>query len=147
METAAASRMLLRRGLLLEYLTLAWNVVGTVVLMFAAVASGSVALAGFGVDSLIEIIASSVVIWQLKGETGSGRERRALRAISIAFGLLAIYIAAQSAITLTAQSHPGRSTVAIVWLAVTVVTMFALAAGKRATGAGSGTWCCSLRRG
>jgi len=134
METAAAGRMLLRRGLSLEYLTLAWNVVGTVVLMIAAVASGSVALAGFGVDSLIEIVASSVVIWQLKGQAGSGRERRALRAISIAFVLLAIYIAVQSVITLTAQSHPGRSTVGIVWLAVTVITMFVLAAGKRATG-------------
>lgn len=74
----ATSRMLLRRGLALEYLTPAWNVVGTIVLVLAAIASGSVALAGFRVDSLVEIVASSVVVWQLKGEAGSGRERRAL---------------------------------------------------------------------
>jgi divalent metal cation (Fe/Co/Zn/Cd) transporter len=62
--------MLLRRGLLLEYVTLGWNVVGVVVLAIAAIAARSVALAGFGVDSLIEIVASAVVVWQLKGEGG-----------------------------------------------------------------------------
>ena len=91
----ATTRMLLRRGLRLEYATLSWNVVGTVVLLNAAIAAGSVALAGFGVDSMIEIVASAVVVWQLKGEVGSGRERRALRIIAVAFVLLALYIAAK----------------------------------------------------
>lgn len=127
-------RMLLRRGLMLEYATLGWNVVGVVVLAVAAIAAGSVALAGFGVDSLIEIVASAVVVWQLKGEQGSDRERRALRIIAIAFVLLAIYIAVQSAITFASGARPGHSTVGIVWLAVTVVAMFGLAAGKRDTG-------------
>lgn len=125
---------LLQRGLMLEYATLSWNVVGTVVLVVAAAAAGSVALAGFGVDSLIEIVASAVVVWQLKGEAGSGRERRALRIIAIAFVLLAIYIAVQSAVTLGSHSHPGHSTLGIVWLAATVLAMFGLAAGKRDTG-------------
>ena len=128
------SRMLLRRGLMLEYLTLSWNVVGTVVLLISAFAAGSVALAGFGVDSMIEIVASAVVVWQLKSEGGSGRERRALRIIAVAFVLLAIYIAAQSAVVLTSRSHPGRSALGIAWLAVTVGAMSALAAGKRDTG-------------
>ena len=80
MQTGTStSRMLLRRGLMLEYATLGWNVVGAVILILAAAAASSVALAGFGVDSLIEIVASAVVVWQLKGEQGSGRERRALR--------------------------------------------------------------------
>jgi len=127
-------RLLLRRGLLLECATLSWNVVGTVVLMIAAVATGSVAFAGFGVDSLIEIVASAVVVWQLKGEVGSGRERQALRLIAVAFVLLAVYIAAQAAVTFGSRSHPGHSTVGIVWLAATVMAMFALAAGKRDTG-------------
>jgi divalent metal cation (Fe/Co/Zn/Cd) transporter len=130
----ATSRMLLRRGLMLEYLTLSWNVVGTVVLLISALAAGSVALAGFGVDSMIEIVASAVVVWQLKGEIGSGRERRALQIIAIAFVLLAIYIAVQSAIVLTSRSHPGHSVLGIAWLAVTVVVMFSLASGKRDTG-------------
>ncbi len=97
---AASSRILLRRGLLLAYLTLARNGAGTVVLMIAAVAPGSVTLAGFGVDSLTEILASSIVVWQLKGD-GVGRERRALRGTAIAFALLAIHIAVKSAILLT----------------------------------------------
>jgi divalent metal cation (Fe/Co/Zn/Cd) transporter len=130
----ASNHQLLQRGLMLEYATLSWNVVGTVVLIIAAVAVSSVALAGFGVDSLIEIVASAVVVWQLKGEQGSGRERRALRIIAVAFVLLAIYIAVQIAVTLTSQSHPGHSTLGIVWLAATVLAMFALAAGKRNTG-------------
>jgi len=125
---------LLRRGFALEYATLAWNVVGAVVLVLAAIATGSVALAGFGVDSLIEIVASAVVVWQLKGGAGAGRERRALRIIAISFALLALYIAVQTAVTLSSHTHPGHSIVGILWLATTVLVMFALAAGKRHTG-------------
>lgn len=134
MDSAVANGALLRRGLMLEYATLVWNVVGVVVLAIAAIAAGSVALAGFGVDSLIEIVASAVVVWQLKGEEGSDRERRALRIIALAFVLLAIYIAVQSGVTLTSGRHPRHSTLGIIWLAVTVVAMLALAAGKRDTG-------------
>ena len=105
---ALTSRILLRRGMMLEYATLAWNVVGVVVLAVAAIAAGSVALAGFGVDSLIEIVASAVVVWQLKGEEGSDRERRALRIIAVAFVLLAIYIAVQTAVTFTSGTRPGH---------------------------------------
>lgn len=126
--------MLGRRGLALEYATLAWNVVGTAVLILAALAAGSVALAGFGVDSLIEIVASTVVVWQLKGGAGARRERRALRIIAVAFVLLAAYMAVQTSVTLTSASHSGHSTLGIVWLALTVLTMLALAAGKRNTG-------------
>ena len=126
--------VLLRRGLLLEYATLGWNVVGSVVLAIAAVAAGSVALASFGVDSLIEIVASAVVVWQLKGEQGSERERAALRIIAVAFLLLAVYIAVQSVVVFTSGTRPGHSALGIIWLAVTVLAMFALAAGKRQTG-------------
>ncbi len=133
-HSSPANRSLLRRGLWLEYATLSWNVVGAVVLILIAAVTDSVAFAGFGVDSLIEIIASAVVVWELKGETRSGRERIALRTIAVAFALLAIYIAVQSAVTLSSRSHPGHSAPGIVWLAVTVVVMFALAAGKRDVG-------------
>ena len=82
--TPVTRQRLLRRGLRLEYATLAWNVVGSVVLLAAAVAVGSLALAGFGVDSVIEIVASAVVVWQLKGTAGDARDRRALRVIATA---------------------------------------------------------------
>lgn len=124
---------LTRRGLLLEYATLGWNVVGTVVVIVAAVAAGSVALAGFGLDSLIEIFASVVVVWQLKG-VHEARERQALRMIGVAFFVLAIYILAQCAYTLLRANHPSTSTAGIIWLAATLGTMLLLAQGKRVTG-------------
>lgn len=130
----ASPEMLVQRGLRLEYATLGWNVVGAAVLAVAAVTAGSVALAGFGVDSVIEILASAVVVWQLRGEEGSRRERRALRLIAVAFGLLAIYIAVQIAVTVSSRSHPGPSALGITWLAATVLAMFALAWGKQLTG-------------
>ena len=80
--------------------------IGTVVVIAAALAAGSVALAGFGLDSLIEIGASTIVIWQLKDTTGT-REQRALRLIGIAFIALAVYIAGQAAYTLIADSSPA----------------------------------------
>lgn len=126
-------RALLRRGFALEYVTLGWNVAGIIVLGFAAVAARSVALAGFGLDSLIEIGASAVVIWELSA-TGEGRQRRALRAIGAAFTLLALYLAVQSTLVLAAGYRPHHSSAGIAWTAVTAVVMFTLAAGKSRTG-------------
>jgi divalent metal cation (Fe/Co/Zn/Cd) transporter len=124
---------LLRRGLRLEYATLGWNVVGTVVVVSAAVAARSVALAGFGLDSLIEIFASVVVVWELTG-ADQGRERRALRLIGAAFFLLALYILGQTAYTLLARARPAPSPGGIVWLAATLAAMLLLSRGKRITG-------------
>jgi divalent metal cation (Fe/Co/Zn/Cd) transporter len=126
--------VLLRRGFFLEYATLGWNVVGIVVLGIAAFAARSVALVGFGLDSLIEIGASTVVIWELSG-TGELRQRRALRLIGTAFVLLAVYLVIQSTWVLVAGFHPHHSPLGIGWTAVTAAAMFALAAGKARTGA------------
>jgi divalent metal cation (Fe/Co/Zn/Cd) transporter len=124
---------LLRRGFALEYVTLGWNVAGIVVLAIAAVAARSVALAGFGLDSLIEIGASTVVIWELSG-TGEDRQRRGLRLIGYAFTALALYLLIQSTLVLAAGYHPRHSAAGIIWTAVTAAVMFALAAGKARTG-------------
>ena len=104
---------LLRRGFALEYATLAWNVIGIVVLAVAAVSARSVALAGFGLDSLIEIGASTVVIWELSG-TGEQRQRRGLRLIGYAFAALAVYLLVQSTVVLATGTtrgtrYPGSS--------------------------------------
>ncbi len=131
--SAVTRRLLLRRGLRLEYATIAWNVVGSVLVLAAAAAARSVALAGFGLDSLIEIVASAVVVWQLTG-TDKARERTALRVIGYAFVLLALYIGAQSLYVLAVGFKPHRSIVGISWLALTALAMFALAYGKSATG-------------
>jgi divalent metal cation (Fe/Co/Zn/Cd) transporter len=124
---------LVRRGFVLEYLTLGWNVVGIVILAVAAIAARSVALAGFGLDSLIEIGASTVVIWELSG-IGEDRQRHGLRLIGYAFAMLALYLLLQSTLVLAAGYHPRHSPLGIAWTAVTAVAMFALAAGKTRTG-------------
>jgi divalent metal cation (Fe/Co/Zn/Cd) transporter len=130
-------RVLVRRGFVLEYLTLGWNVAGIVVLGFAAFAARSVALAGFGLDSLIEIGASTVVIWELSG-SGEQRQRAALRLIGAAFALLAVYLAVQSTAVLVMGYRPHHSSLGIAWTAITAAVMFALAAGKAATGTALG---------
>lgn len=132
-EASAVHTKLLRRGLGLEYATLAWNVVGTVIVVTAAVAARSVALAGFGLDSLIEIFASIVVVWQLTG-TDARREKRALRLIGAAFFALALYIVGELVVTLATQTHPTRSSLGIAWLSATFIAMLMLASGKRVTG-------------
>jgi len=132
-EGQTTDTRLLRRGLYLEYATLGWNVVGVVIVVAAALAARSVALAGFGLDSLIEIFASVIVVWQLTG-INQHRERRALRLIGGAFFALAVYILGQEAFTVTAGIRPTTSVGGIVWLAATLIAMLLLAQGKRITG-------------
>ena len=124
---------LLRRGLILEYITLGWNVVGVVIVILAALAARSVALAGFGLDSLIEIFASMVVVWQLTG-VHLQRERMALRLIGIAFIALVIYLVTQLLYTFLTGTHPTPSVGGIAWIAATFIAMLLLALGKRITG-------------
>jgi divalent metal cation (Fe/Co/Zn/Cd) transporter len=132
-RATALRKATLRRGFVLEYLTLAWNTVGIVILGYAAIAARSVALAGFGLDSLIEIGASTVVIWELSG-TGADRQRQALRLIGAAFAALAVYLMIQSTWVLAAGYRPRHSPVGIAWTAITAVAMLALAYGKARTG-------------
>ncbi|TAM70410.1 MAG: cation transporter [Microbacteriaceae bacterium] len=125
--------VLRRRGFVLEWVTLAWNVVGVIVLAVLAVSAASTALAGFGLDSLIEIGASTVVLWELSG-TGARRRQRALRLIGFAFIALAGYLLVQSAVALLTQHHPDGSVGGIVWTAITAGCMFTLATLKTRTG-------------
>jgi divalent metal cation (Fe/Co/Zn/Cd) transporter len=129
-ETHARAR---RVGFLLEWITLAWNVVGVAVLAVLAIQASSVALAGFGLDSLIEIGASVVVIWELSG-SGAARTQRALRLIGVAFVLLAAYLLGQSTIALLAGHRSSPTVAGIVWTAVTATVMFVLAGGKARVG-------------
>lgn len=128
---------LLRRGFALEWVTLGWNVVGVGVLAAAAYTAHSVAAAGFGLDSLIEIGASVVVVWELKAGSGPGdeaRQRRAVRLIGLAFVALAVFLVVQAIIVLTGGVHPRHSPLGIAWTAITAAVMFALASGKARVG-------------
>ena len=125
---------LLSRGRRLEVVTLGWNVAGIVVLGVAAIAARSVALAGFGLDSLIEIGASTVVIWELSG-IAEERQGRAMKLIGLAFVILAGYLTVQSTVVLVVGYRPHHSVLGMIWTAITAAVMFALAAGKARTGA------------
>jgi len=125
--------VLVRRGFVLEYVTLGWNVVGIVILAISAIAARSVALAGFGLDSLIEIGASTVVVWELSG-AGEERQRRGLALIGYAFAVLGLYLLIQSSLVLASGYRPRHSPLGIAWTAATAIAMFILSAGKARTG-------------
>ena len=106
---------------------------GIVVLAYAAIAARSGALGGFALDSVIEIGASTVVLWEL-ADTGHDRQLRALRLIGVAFVCLSVYLALQSTIILAIGYHPKPSPLGIAWTAATAGVMFALASGKARLG-------------
>src|SRR5881275_3607914 len=110
------------RGIALEVATLGWNIVAVPLLGLLAATASSVALAGFALDSLIEIGASTVVIWELSG-TGEDRQRRGLRLIGYAFAALAVYLLVQSTVVLATGYHPRHSVPGIGWTAVTAAVM------------------------
>jgi divalent metal cation (Fe/Co/Zn/Cd) transporter len=122
-----------RRGILLEWVTLGWNIIGVIVLAVTAWRASSVALAGFGLDSLIEIGASTVVLWELAG-TPQTRQRRGLKLIGFAFIALALYLLIQSGLALAVGHHAQPSPAGITWTAVTAAVMFTLAWAKTRTG-------------
>ncbi|MES2092294.1 MAG: cation transporter [Actinomycetota bacterium] len=125
--------LLRRRGFGLEFVTLGWNAVGVVVLAVLAAGASSVALVGFGLDSLIEIGASIVVIWELSG-SGAQRRQRALHLIGVAFAILAVYLFAQSSLALLTAHRATPGIGGIAWTGSTALVMFVLAFGKRRTG-------------
>ncbi len=130
----------------MEYVTLAWNVVGIVVLAVAALTARSVVLAGVGLDSLIEIGASTVVIWELSG-SGKRRQQRALRLIGVGFALLAVYLLVQSTWVPATGFHPHHSTLGIVWTVIAAAVMFAWPWARPIPAPRSTTWCWRPRAG
>lgn len=124
----------LRRGRQLEMTTLGWNVVGVIVLAYASIVAKSVALAGFGLDSVIEIGASVVVLWEL-ADVAQTRQHRAIRMIGSAFVALSVYLAVQSTIVLAVGFRPHHSPIGIAWTSMTAIAMFVLATQKAKIGA------------
>ena len=81
-----------RRGLWLEYASMAWMTVEAVVAIVSGIVASSIALTGFGLDSVIEFFAAAVVVWQLRGTISEEGESRALHLIAITFFALAAYL-------------------------------------------------------
>jgi divalent metal cation (Fe/Co/Zn/Cd) transporter len=130
-----------RRVRLLARFGLVWHFLETGVAVGAGVVASSVALVGFGADSLIEAAAGLIVLWLMAGQRSAsqGAERRAQQLIAASFVLLAVYVVAEAGRDLVGNHHPGVSWVGIGLAAVTVLTMPPLAAAKRRLGRALGS--------
>lgn len=125
-----------RRGLLLEYATIAWNVGEAVLTISLGAVAASLALVGFGMVSIVEVFASGVVVWHLlpgHDIDDSGRTRLALRLTAGAFAALSIVLAVGAVRDLVSGRVAGESPWGIVYLGVTALVMFGLAVLKRRT--------------
>ena len=122
-----------RKALQLEYATIGWNVGEAFLTIGLGIAAGSLALIGFGSDSIIEIFASLVVVWHLiPGHAYDHPERTALalRLVAAAFAVLAVVLVSLSIRDLLSGRRPEESPWGVAYLAVTAVVMFSLARSK-----------------
>ncbi len=125
-----------RRGLRLEWATNGWNAMEVVVTITLGVQAGSLALIAFGLDSIVEIFASTVVIRNLhddRDDPGDRRVHRSLRLIAVAFWVLAAFLVVISVRGLVRGDRPDSSPLGVAYLALTAVAMFGLAGLKRVT--------------
>ena len=132
----AERERLVARARLLAWVGLGWHVAEAAIAIAAGIAAGSIALIGFGADSLIEAAAGIVVIWLMAGGRSASpiAERRAQQLIAVSFGVLAAYVAVESTRDLLGAHHPDVSWVGIGLSVVTLATMPPLAAAKRRVG-------------
>jgi divalent metal cation (Fe/Co/Zn/Cd) transporter len=137
LEPAARAR-LEQRAKLLAWVGNGWHLVEFAIALAAGIAAGSVALVGFGLDSLIEVAAAGVVIWLFSGGRGASQpaERRAQQLVAASFALLAAYIGVEAVRDLMGAHHPAVSWVGIGLAAYTAPTMPLLARAKRRVGQG-----------
>jgi divalent metal cation (Fe/Co/Zn/Cd) transporter len=133
MTTAEDRHRLTRCGFWLEYASMAWMTVEAAAAIAAGVIASSIALIGFGLDSVIEFFAAAIVVWQLRGESGE-RETRAVRLIGITFFALAAYLAVESIQALISQTKPEQSVLGLAVTAAALLVMPSLAWAKWRTG-------------
>ena len=122
----------LRQGRKLEYFTIGWNMVEAGVAIGAGWFAGSIALVGFGVDSLIESLSGLVLLWRLFSPAhDESREKIALKLVGISFLILAAYVAFDAVKSLLVHETPQTSLVGIVLAVVSLIIMPILARAKR----------------
>jgi divalent metal cation (Fe/Co/Zn/Cd) transporter len=141
MDAASLTRHdLIRRGQRLEYFTVAWNSLEALVSIVAGLIAGSVALVGFGLDSVIEVASGAAMLWRLHHDQNPSRreqvERTTLQVVGWCFIALAAYIVYESGSALIQHEAPERSIPGIIVAAASVVVMPVLAKAKRRVAAG-----------
>lgn len=134
---------LVRRGLRLNYLTISYNALEAIVALAAGFVAGSVALVGFGVDSVIEVTASVAAQWRLRADLDPVRrervEHRVVRIIGGTFLALAAYVTYDGINTLVKREEPDGSVVGVILLAMSAIVMPLLARAKRRVAGGLGS--------
>lgn len=124
-----------QRGLRLELLTVGWNALEAMICIVAGMVAGSIALIGFGLDSVIETSSGAVMLWRLAtdrdGARRAARERRALRLIGLCFLALAAYVGYEATASLILREAPEASPVGIALTALSLIVMPLLARAKR----------------
>ena len=134
-ELALARQLTVRRGILLSYATIGYNSFEAIGSLVAGIVAGSVALIGFGIDSVIEVIASIAAQLRLRADADllrrSGAEGRTLRIVGWCFIGLAAYVTIDSAKSLYLREQPERSWLGVIILVLSIIVMPALAWGKR----------------
>jgi divalent metal cation (Fe/Co/Zn/Cd) transporter len=121
-----------RRGRRLEYLTLAWNSLEAAGAILAGLLAGSIALVGFGFDSVIECASGATLLWRLGGgQAGEKREKIAVRIVGSCFAVLAVYVAWDAIDALVKRESPRESIFGICVAAASVIAMPLLARAKR----------------
>jgi divalent metal cation (Fe/Co/Zn/Cd) transporter len=127
------NKKLHERALLLEYLTIVWNILEGIVSMVLGILAGSVSLFAYGLESSIEVFASSVTVWQLKG-LGEGREKLSLKLIGGAYLIASTYIFIDAVHSLIQGHHPHSTISGIIFLVLTVIVMLILGVFKKRVG-------------
>lgn len=122
-----------RQAVRLEYFTVGWNILEAAVALVAGVLAGSIALVGFGLDSIIETVSGLALLWRLRqrGDFEAEAESRALRIVGLTFFALAAYVSYESITDLWRQEHPRESLVGIILAGVSLVVMPLLGRAKR----------------
>jgi divalent metal cation (Fe/Co/Zn/Cd) transporter len=133
---AAERDRLVGRARLLAWLGIGWHAVEAAIAVIAGLAAGSIALIGFGADSVVESVAGLILIWRFAADRAGSdaAELRAQRLIGVSFFLIAAYVAVEATRTLVAADHADASWVGIGLAAVTLVTMPLLASAKARVG-------------
>ena len=128
-----------RRAQLLAGASVAYNVVEAVVAVTAGLVAGSVALLGFGLDSVVEVSSGLIVLWQFRHRLPQSREAKALRLMAVSFFVLATYVSFASVRALLSGSEPDESPVGIGLAMASLVVMPFLAWAQRRTGRALGS--------
>jgi divalent metal cation (Fe/Co/Zn/Cd) transporter len=125
-----------RRGLWLEYATITWNATEMAISLGLGIAAQSPALIAFGLDTMVELFASGVVVWHLRHPSRDSDRitARALRLVAVAFFVLAVVVSIGAVSALVTRSVPDESRIGIAYLGLTAVVMLSLGVGKRVTG-------------